>query len=107
MAEMTAATIVSELRSEIAGFCTENLSDYMQVVRADLLDNAARVIEQQAQEIAKKDRMIDGAINQLCKGLCPIFIAKRCLDQQNPLKSECPPDKCWRKWLEKEAEAQG
>lgn len=56
MAEMTAATIVSELRSEIAGFCTENLSDYMQVVRADLLDNAARLIEQQAAEI---DRLRD------------------------------------------------
>lgn len=61
MAEMTAAEIISELKSEIAGFCTENLSDYMQVVRADLLDSAARLIEQQAAEITELRSIEAGA----------------------------------------------
>ena len=93
MAEMTAEKAVEWLTSDKA-FGQECYSR----------KQIAAIIEQQAAEIAKKDRMINRAINQLCKGLCPLFIAKRCLDQQNPLKGECPPDKCWRKWLEKEAE---
>ena len=60
MAEITASEAIKQLRAEIAGFCTENLSDYMQVVSAELLGNCARIIERQSQAIARMRKSLIG-----------------------------------------------
>ena len=75
--------------------------------QAQVLTARDGIIQRQSDKIAesgklieRQEKIIDRAIGQLRKSGCPIFIAKKCLDQQEPLASECPPDRCWQRWLE-------
>ena len=96
MAEMTAAEAIAWLTEDKA-FGQECYSR----------KQIAALIEQQAQEIAKKDRMIDGLIKK---------VMAKCPDNEYITLIKCPNwDKqitpelciaCWLSWLEKEAEVQ-
>ena len=63
----------------------------------------AALLEQQAEEIAKKDRMIEMACDRLSNyRKCPPEV---CDLPYHPGDIECC--KHWRKWLEKEAQVRG
>ena len=88
MAEMTAEKAVEWLTSDKA-FGQECYSR----------KQIAALIEQQAAEIAKKDRMLERATWVLDRtGSCP----KTC----DLMRNLCAARACWLAWLEKEAEAQ-
>lgn len=87
MAEMTAAEALSTLVS------LHRVGPYD-------LSGVIEVIEQQAQEIAKKDRMLERATWVLDRtGSCP----KTC----DLMRNLCAARACWTEWLEKEAEVHG
>ena len=95
MAEMTAEQALSTLVS-------------LHIVGPYDLSGVIEVIEQQAAEIAKKDRMIELAVRQLSKSKkCAMWITSECFHKEKPLRAKCPDDGCWLAWLEKEAEVQG
>ena len=107
MAEMTAAEAIRMAlkfnRFDVAGVITrmtthldgakQKESAYKQVI-----ESKKALIEQQAQEIAKRDRMIDRVIPIISRGCC---------DFKDCKGTTIACDDCWREWLEKEAEAQG
>ncbi|MBP2665773.1 MAG: hypothetical protein H6Q76_753 [Firmicutes bacterium] len=59
----------------------------------------AALIEQQAAEIAKKDKMMDVAVDKLQQGCCDFTEKPDCGNVV-----DCAA--CWLAWLEKEAEVQ-
>lgn len=71
--------------------------------QALVLDARDKIIVRQGQEMGRQGKIIEIAIARLRKGECPIFITKKCLDPKNPM-GDCPDDKCWRRWLEQEAQ---
>ena len=101
MAEMTAEKAVEWLTSDKA-FGQECYSR----------KQIAALIEQQAQEIAKKDRMIEKAIDKLFilpdRDECPddgdCYCLPRQKEQRDPDIGDCR--KCWLACLEKETEGQ-
>ena len=64
----------------------------------------AALIEQQAAEIAKKDRMLGKLLERNVWRYCPPMSSPDCFPSDQ-IKATCVG--CWRKWLEKEAEVQG
>lgn len=88
-------------RDEIAALIQRQDQEITRLEGQHVFDKG--IVRVQAAKIERQEKIIDRAIGQLRKSGCPIFIAKKCLDQQEPLASECPPDRCWRRWLEEEA----
>ena len=96
MAEMTVAEAIEELKpiwvSDRSGPDTLEV-----VISIEHGKQIAALIEQQAQEIAKKDRMLERATWVLDRtGSCP----KTC----DLMRNLCAARACWLAWLEKEAE---
>ncbi len=91
MAEMTAAEAVKLLK-EFYPWDEDSEEDMKQI---------ASLIEQQAAEIANKDRMLESACKLISKTGCPgledVYCDENC-------KTEMNSSYCWLKWLEKEAE---
>ena len=61
----------------------------------------AAIIEQHAQEIAKKDRMLEKAIGHLENACCDAPQSFDCEETNKNCRD------CWCEWLEREAEVQG
>ena len=90
MAEMTAEKVKALLES-FAALCGSNAK------AKELCGDAIKFVEQQAAEIAKKDRMLERATWVLDRtGTCP----KKCDLMRNLYAARA----CWLAWLEKEAE---
>ena len=102
MAEMTAAEVKTLIES-FAAVCGSNSK------AKELCGDAVGFIEQQAQEIAKKDQLVKKAIDKLFilpgRDECPDDVLCSVTLPNTPDIGDCR--KCWRKWLEKEAEVQG
>ena len=83
MAEMTAQEAIATMRQ------FEMLDD-------EQIDEIAEVIERQ-------EKIIELAIKSLSRnGKCPAMIIKKCYEQNTPFHKQCPPDNCWRKYLQSE-----
>ena len=115
MAEMTAENVKALLES-FAALCGSNAK------AKELCGDAIKFVEQQAaeiaklkaqldcgvqemaetdKEIAKKDRMIEKAIDMLENNCCDAAESFDCEETNRECRA------CWREWLEKEAEGHG
>ena len=98
MAEMTAAEAVAWLEDKAFG-----QECYSRKQIAQLIEQQQQQIEQQAAEIAKKDRMIEKAVELAYKLNCPVEQGKGpfvfCTEDD---QGDCFD--CVKKWLEKEAQ---
>lgn len=105
MAEMTAAEAIELLnKQDTLELSRSGTHDYYWGIGEPNAKKIAALLEQQAAEIAKKDRMIERATWVLDRtGSCP----KTC----DLMRNLCAARACWLAWLEKEetkeAEAQG
>ena len=112
MAEMTAAEAVAilggsekqpqseqELITSIIAGMTRGEKCFVLLWDSERTQIAA-IIEQQAQEIAKKDRMLEKAIGHLETACCDAPQSFDCEETNKNCRD------CWCEWLEKEAEVQ-
>ena len=108
MSEMTAAEAIELLnKQDTLELSRSGTHDYYWSIGEPNAKKISALIEQQAQEIAKKDRVIKKAIDKLFilpgRDECPDgadFCFPREVDKREPDIGDCR--KCWLAWLEQQ-----
>ena len=102
MAEMTAAQAIKVLHNnQYQKHIGNGDYDYIHPLTDTEAKGIENLIKQQAQEIAKKDGMLEKAIDQLETACCDAPQSFDCEETGQDCR------KCWLAWLEKEAEVTG